>query len=358
MDEHGADAAAALSAGLVEPLGLLHGEAADAACAAGLARRLADGSAAFTLCRLIRGERSRIVAVRDLGTEAGPDWAGPLARVSHPVGAAGLPRGVLVMGILNVTPDSFSDGGAYLRTADAIAAGCRMAEQGAALIDVGGESTRPGATAIGPEEEQARILPVVEGLRAAGIMVSVDTRHAATMRAALAAGATLVNDVSALAHDPAARAVVAEAGCPAVLMHMRGTPLTMAGLAAYDDVAVTVTLELAAALAAAEQAGIDRRMLLVDPGIGFAKTTQQNLALLARLPILANLGCRILLGVSRKGFIGEVAGGGGPPPVASARGPGSIAAALPALCFPDAVLRVHDVPGTLQAVRLWQAIHR
>ncbi len=341
---------------LIEPLALLHGAAARAACDAGLALRFAGGGTAFALCRLIDGTGSTVVPVGDVPAA----WAPILERVTARAPDAGLPSGPLVMGILNVTPDSFSDGGAHDRPEAAIAAGIRMAEQGASLVDVGGESTRPGAVPVAPDEEQARILPVVKALARAGLTVSVDTRHAATMRAALDAGARLINDVSALGHDPRAPATVAAAGCPAVLMHMRGTPQTMAGLADYDDVAVVVVRELAASLAAAERAGIARRRLLVDPGIGFAKTAEQNLELLRRLPILANLGCRVLLGVSRKGFIGQVAGQGAqrhgltPPP--QLRDPGSIAAALPGLAFADIVLRVHDVPGTLQAVRLWQAI--
>ena len=257
------------------------------------------------------------------------------------------------MGILNVTPDSFSDGGLTLEPSRAIEAGLRMAGQGADLIDVGGESTRPDATPVPPEMERARILPVVRGLAGQGIAVSVDTRHAATMRAALDAGAVLVNDVSALSHDPDAAAVVATAGCPVVLMHMRGTPRTMAGLARYDDVAVGTVRELEARIQAAMRAGVAREHVVVDPGIGFAKDAAGNLELLRRLPILANLGCRVLLGVSRKGFIGAV----GREPDPMARLPGSLVAALPALALAGSILRVHDVAATVQAVRLWQAMH-
>ncbi len=333
----------------IEPLGLLYGAAANDACAAGLALPLAGGPAAFTLCRLCDTGGTRIVPINEIPGSC--DLA--LGRVTGPLPAAGLPRGTLVMGILNVTPDSFSDGGRHSAPASAIEAALHMRAQGADLIDVGGESTRPGAAPVTPSEEQDRVLPVVERLRAEGILVSVDTRNTDTMRAALRAGATAINDVSALSHDPDAARVVAEAGCPVMLMHMRGTPQTMGALAQYDDVAVEVTRELAASMARAVAAGIAPDRILVDPGLGFAKTTAHNLALLQRLPILLNLGCRIVLGASRKRFVGEI--GGEPDP--ARRDPGSLAAILPALAIPDLVLRVHDVPGTVQALRLWRAIH-
>ncbi len=338
---------------LIEPLAPMHGDAARTACTAGLALPLLGGPAAFALCRLIepdsRSGRTGIVAVRDIP----PSWSPVRDRITVPPPAAGLPCGPLVMGILNATPDSFSDGGLTLEPSRAIAAGLRMAGQGATLIDVGGESTRPGATPVPPDVEQARILPIVRGLARQGVVVSVDTRHAATMRAALDAGAVLVNDVSALSHDPDAAAVVAAAGCPAVLMHMRGTPRTMAGLDRYDDVAVETVRELEARIDAATGAGVARTRILVDPGIGFAKDAAGNLELLRRLPILANLGCRIVLGVSRKGFIGAL----GQEPDPPARVPGSLVAALPALALSGSILRVHDVAATMQAVRLWQAMN-
>jgi dihydropteroate synthase len=256
------------------------------------------------------------------------------------------------MGIVNATPDSFSDGGHRADSRDAIAAGLAMAADGADIIDVGGESTRPGATPVPPEVEQARVLPVIRALAAEGVCVSADTRNASTMRAALEAGARIVNDVSALAHDPLAAGVVVEHACPVVLMHMRGTPETMASLATYADVAVEVTRELAARVAAAEAAGIDRARIAVDPGIGFAKRVRHSLEMLQRLSLLLNLGCRILVGVSRKSFISGVADGSDP----KDRLPGSLAAALAALCRGAAILRVHDVPETLQAARVWRAI--
>jgi dihydropteroate synthase len=256
------------------------------------------------------------------------------------------------MGILNVTPDSFSDGGRHLDPARAIEAGRVMLAAGAAILDIGGETTRPGAPPTPPEVEQARILPVIRALAEAGARISVDTRNAATMAAALDAGAAIVNDISALTHDPAAARLVAARGCPVVLMHMRGTPETMNDLAQYSDVAAEVAAELAARLAAAEAAGIPRGRIALDPGIGFAKNAAQNIALLQRLPLLLGLGCALLVGVSRKRFIGTI--GGEPAP--DRRTPGSIAAGLFALSRGASVLRVHDVAETVQAVRLWRAL--
>ncbi len=257
-----------------------------------------------------------------------------------------------VMGILNVTPDSFSDGGAYADPAQAIAAGRAMAEAGADIIDVGGESTRPGATPVPPAEEIRRILPVVRGLAEAGLRVSIDTTNAATMQAALDAGAAIVNDVSALTHDPAAAPLVAAHGCPVVLMHMRGTPGTMMGHAQYADVAAEVAAELAARMAAAEAAGIARAAICLDPGFGFAKRAEHSVALLRRLPELAALGRPLLVGVSRKGFIGRLSGEERP----AARLGGSLAAGLFAVSRGAAILRVHNVSESIAALRVWRAL--
>ena len=332
---------------LIEPLGLLDGPDAALAVAAGLALPLQGGRTAFSLLRLIDAGCDRIVPVAAVP----PGWAGCLRLVTQPPSLAGLPEGPLVMGILNVTPDSFSDGGRHLATDDAIRAGMAMLEAGADLIDVGGESTRPGAEVVSPDVEQARILPVIDAL-ARLAAISVDTRNAATMRAAITAGATLVNDVSALAHDPAAAGMLAGQGCAVALMHMRGSPATMTGLAQYEDVAVEVVRELRARIDAAVAAGIGRGRILVDPGIGFAKDDAQNLELLRRLPLLSCLGQRVVLGVSRKRFIGKT----GQAPDAASRDPGSIAASLSGLALNGCILRVHDVAGMVQALRLWQAI--
>ncbi|MDE2581664.1 MAG: dihydropteroate synthase [Rhodospirillales bacterium] len=270
-----------------------------------------------------------------------------------PPGWAGLtldrPR---VMGILNVTPDSFSDGGTHVDGDAAIAAGRALAAAGADIVDVGGESTRPGAVPTDPAEEIRRIRPVVRGLAAAGILVSIDTRNAATMEAALDAGAALVNDVSALAHDPDAAPLVASRRVPVVLMHMRGTPQTMAAHAAYADVTGEVIAELAARIAAAAAAGIAPEAICLDPGIGFAKREAHGIELLRRLPELAVLGRPLLVGVSRKRFIGRLSGVAEP----RERLAGSLAAGLFAVSRGAAILRVHNVFETVQALRVWHAL--
>lgn len=257
-----------------------------------------------------------------------------------------------VMGILNATPDSFSDGGRHAGAEAAIAAGRAMLEAGADILDIGGESTRPGATPVAPEEEQARILPIIRALASQGAVISVDTRHGATMAAALDAGARIVNDVTALTHDPAARPLVARRGAPVVLMHMRGTPETMNGLNQYEDIGRDVARELAAQIAAARAAGIAADAIVADPGFGFAKLGAQNVDLLRGLAPLRALGYPLLIGLSRKGFIGQLSGA----PVAARRLGGSLAAALFALTQGAAILRVHDVPETVQAVRVWQGL--
>ena len=334
---------------LIEPLGLLHGPAAREAIERRLALPLAGGPAAFSLARLVGDPRGIVPA----GAVPAEYAAAIAAIVSARPAFAGLPGpGPWVMGILNVTPDSFSDGGRHFTLEAAVEAGLAMRAAGADMVDIGGESTRPGSAPVTPEQEQARILPVVEALAREGIAVSVDTRHAGTMQAALAAGARIINDVTALAHDPASPAVVAAARAPVVLMHMRGTPQTMMDHARYADVGAEVVQELASRIAAAEAAGIARANIAVDPGIGFAKDHAQNTELLDRLAILHALGGHILAGLSRKRFIGQLTGEA----VAARRAPGSIAAALAALDRGATILRVHDVAETVQAVRVWRGL--
>ncbi len=260
----------------------------------------------------------------------------------------------LVMGILNVTPDSFSDGGTHDSAEAAIAAGARMLAQGADILDIGGESTRPGAALVTPTEEIARILPVVRALAAQGAVISLDTRNAATMAAGLEAGARIVNDVSGLRHDPAAARLVAQTGCPVVLMHMRGTPETMNRLAVYDDVVSTVEAELLAARDAALAAGIAPAQICLDPGLGFAKIGAQNIALLKATARLAALGHPLLIALSRKRFLGEISG----ETEAAKRDPESLAAAAYAVSQGAHILRVHDVAGTVKALRVWRSLER
>jgi dihydropteroate synthase len=256
------------------------------------------------------------------------------------------------MGILNVTPDSFSDGGLRLDPRIAIESGLAMMADGADIVDIGGESTRPGAPPVPPDVEQERVLPVIRALAAEGVCVSIDTRHAATMRAALAAGARIVNDVSALAHDPLSPAIVAECACPVVLMHMRGTPATMSARAVYQDVVAEVRTELSMRVEAAIQAGIRPEQIAIDPGIGFAKRSADSQAILRGLPDLVSLGYPLLAGVSRKAFIGTLSA----EPRAPLRLGGSLAAALFAVFRGASILRVHDVRETVQAVRVWHSL--
>jgi dihydropteroate synthase len=333
---------------LIEPLGLLHGRDAAQAVAEGHAAWLAGGPAAFALVRLAAG--GPVLAVGEVPAEHAAALA---CLTTAPPPWAGLPTGrPLVMGILNVTPDSFSDGGHHAGTEAAVAAGQAMIAAGADLLDIGGETTHPGSDGTPPAQERDRILPVIRALAGHGVPLSVDTRNAGTMAAALDAGAAIINDVSGLAHDPAALPLVAARGCPVVLMHMRGTPATMQQLTTYRDVPRDVAAELAWRLAMAERAGVRRATIALDPGIGFAKAPGQNEVLLARLPLLLGLGCRIVVGVSRKGFIGRLAG----EPAPLRRLAGSLAAGLLALCGGAAILRVHDVAETVQAVRVWQGI--
>ena len=260
----------------------------------------------------------------------------------------------LVMGILNVTPDSFSDGGRFLAAGDALAQARAMAA-GADILDIGGESTRPGAEPVAIEEEIARTAPVIAALRAGGMEtpISIDTRKTAVAAAALEAGAQVVNDVAALTYDPALGPLAAARGAPVILMHHQGTPETMQADPRYDDVLLDVYDWLAERLAAALALGIPRDRIALDPGIGFGKTVQHNLALLRGLSLFHGLGCPVLLGASRKRFIGSIGGGA----EAQARMPGSVAVALAGVAQGVQMIRVHDVAETRQALLLWQAIN-
>ncbi len=257
-----------------------------------------------------------------------------------------------VMGVINVTPDSFSDGGDRFDSARAIADGLAMREAGAAILDVGGESTRPGAAPVPPEEELRRVVPVVAGLAKAGALVSIDTRRAVVMTAALDAGAQIINDVTALTGDSESLALAAERQVSVVLMHMQGEPRTMQREPHYDDAPLDVYDILAERVAACEAAGIPRARIAVDPGIGFGKNMAHNLRILDQLTVFHGLGCAIVLGLSRKSFIGRLAGGEG----AKARLPGSLAGALAGAARGVQILRVHDVAETVQALAVWTAI--
>jgi len=258
----------------------------------------------------------------------------------------------LLMGIVNVTPDSFSDGGDFARVEDAIAQGRKLMDDGADIVDIGGESTRPGSQAIGLDEERARVLPVIEALVRAGAVVSVDTRHAAVMRDAIAAGARIVNDITALTGDPDSLRVVAASGASVVLMHMQGEPQTMQKAPRYGDAPAEIAGYLTARVIACRGAGMADDRIAIDPGIGFGKTIEHNLQLLAQADRFAGIGVAVLIGLSRKSFIGRLSRGEPP----KERDPGSLAGALAALERGADILRVHDVAGTRQALAVWQAI--
>ena len=308
---------------------------------------LAGGWAWFTHAEVLRrGAPAEIVAAADLPADQRDRLTAPRASL------AGLsldrPR---LMGILNVTPDSFSDGGMHADVAAALDRAEVLRDEGADLVDVGGESTRPGAREVPAEAEAARVLPVVEAL-AGRMPVSIDTRKARVAAAAAGGGAVMINDVSGLDFDPAMAATAARTGTDLCVMHAQGTPETMQDNPRYDDVVLDVHDALAAKLARAEAAGIPRSRVCVDPGIGFGKTQAHNLALLRRIGLFHSLGCAILLGASRKGFIGVI--GRAPDPLD--RAPGSAAVCLHALMQGVQIVRAHDMADHAQAVRLWAAI--
>ena len=259
---------------------------------------------------------------------------------------------MLVMGILNVTPDSFSDGGVHFDPIVAIESALRMEADGAAIIDVGGESTRPGSDAVSVDDELARVIPVIEGIRRrTGIAISIDTRKARVAEAAIEAGASIINDVSALRHDPEMPSLAARSGATVILMHMRGEPRTMQENPQYDDVVRDVSAELETWRDDAIEAGVAAEKILVDPGIGFGKTYAHNLALLAHCEELTRIA-PVVIGASRKGFIGHLTG----QPNGAPRMAGSLAAVAAAHRGGASIVRVHDVRETVDFLRVLNAI--
>ncbi len=285
--------------------------------------------------------------------------------MTYPPVPAGLPDALrdldrtLVMGVLNVTPDSFSDGGRYLEADSAIAHGLALHADGADLVDVGGESTRPGAGRITADEESGRVLPVVSALAAAGVPVSIDTMRASVAVAALERGAVVVNDVSGGLGDPAMLPLIAERRCTYIAMHWRGPSAVMDELAVYDEVVREVRTELGARLQAAAAAGVDPAFVVLDPGLGFAKNSRHNWRLLAHLEVLGGLGRPLLVGASRKRFLGELlAGPDGEPPAVQERDDATAAVSALAAAAGVWCVRVHDPAANLDAVRVgvaWRA---
>ncbi len=325
----------------------------------GKVARLAGGLTWFAQIELIHGDGARELVPVDgidgrLDDAMRADWTRlTAARVPLQLG----PRTIRldqpqVMGIVNATPDSFSDGGQYADAGAAAEAGAAMTAAGAALIDVGGESTRPGAKPVWEGDEIERVLPIVQQLTASGTAVSIDTRKAAVMEAAIGAGAGLVNDVSALTWDPRSAAVIAVAGVPVILMQAQGEPETMQEAPRFGDVLVEVFEWLEARIVAAEAAGISRDKILIDPGIGFGKSVAHNLELINGLALLHGLGCAIVVGASRKRMIGALANEA----PADRRLAGSLALALKAVEQGAQIVRVHDVPETVQALKIWRGL--
>mgnify|MGYP002884089381 CR=1 FL=1 len=258
------------------------------------------------------------------------------------------------MGIVNVTPDSFSDGGEAFRVEDAVSRGRDMLVAGADILDIGGESTRPGAMPVSVDEECARVLPVIENLAGDGALISIDSQRAAVMRAAVAAGAKIVNDVTALDGDPDAVAVIAETNVSVILMHMQGEPKNMQNNPTYNVPSQDIRDYLAERIAVCEAAKISRDRIAVDAGIGFGKTLDHNLEILAHMDILHALACAVVIGVSRKSFIGRLTGAENP----QDRVVGSVAAALATRYLGVQIFRVHDVAQTRQAFDVWEAIRQ
>ncbi len=314
------------------------------------APRLAGGWCWFDrLERLERGKAPKMITVDEVPETVLRRLCDPRAEI------AGLsmnrPR---LMGILNVTPDSFSDGGRFHAAEAAVTHATRMADAGADILDIGGESTRPGSAAVSESDEIARTEPVIRALTGAGLAtpISIDTRKAEVATAALGSGAKIVNDVAALGFDPQLAAVVAKAGVPLCLMHAQGDPATMQDDPRYDDVLLDVYDYLEARIAVAEAAGIRRDRIIVDPGIGFGKTVAHNLALIRGLSVFHGLGCAILLGASRKRFIGTI----GRADKADDRIPGTLAVTLAGIAQGVQIHRVHDMTEAKQALRLWAAV--
>ncbi len=339
------------------PRGVIWGDAAAGAVVQGAALPLVGGPAAFLSLEVIEGTPGaatrRFVPARDIDASSECDIRALLDRLTmarEPI--AGIAPGrPLIMGIVNVTPDSFSDGGDFEDAESAVGQARRLVSEGADFVDIGGESTRPGADPVDQAEELRRTIPVLERLRDLAVPISIDTRNSGVMTSAVQNGASLINDVSALTYDPRALETAVRLGVPTVLMHARGEPGTMQDDPTYADVLLEVYDFLEERIAAADAAGLTRGLLIADPGIGFGKTLAHNLALLAGIGLFHGLGVPLLLGASRKRFVGTVTGVRD----AKLRGPGSIGAALAAASQAVQIVRVHDVDATRQALDSWRA---
>ncbi len=343
----------------LEPVGLIHGSAAHEAVALGAALPLAGSSyIAFAAVRLWEGEPGnikhaivRISTIQAIDEPRVQDLLVRLAEPRPPVAGVSM-DGPRIMGIVNVTPDSFSDGGDHFEPEAAIAHARKLAAEGADFIDIGAESTRPGSSPVAQDEELQRLLPVLKGLAGLAVPLSADTRKPEVMREAAAAGASVINDVSALSFAPDSLSTAAELKLPTVLLHAQGNPQTMQDNPVYGDVVIEVYDFLESRMEAAAAAGIPRDRIIADPGIGFGKTLANNLSLLQSVAIFHGLGVPLLAGTSRKGFVQKLTGAEGPKEAAA----GSIAAALDAVSQGVQIVRVHDVHATCQALSLWKSL--
>jgi len=346
------------------PTGLVSGEQAAAAITSGNGWPVAEGALAFTAGAVILrdGDTAWVslapyAELVDWSEAEGEEVARHMGRLVRRIGARREKWGglaldrPLVMGIVNTTPDSFSDGGVNYDPDVAIYHALDMVDAGASIIDVGGESTRPGAAPVSREEELARVLPVIRALAERGIVVSIDTRHAEVMGPAMEAGARIINDVTAL-ESPGALEAAARTGAAVCLMHMQGEPQTMQADPHYSCAPLDIYDYLARRIEACEAAGIARGRICTDPGIGFGKNVDHNAQLLASLALYHGLGCPMLLGASRKTFVAKLSKGEAP----TDRLPGTLAAHLAGLDAGCQIIRVHDVAETVQAVKVWQAL--
>ena len=342
----------------MRPVATITGEVAAAGVQNGTAHWLAGSARAFgaveLLSRTATGIATTVTPVPALmhALKGEPDLRATIEAALHRL-TAPRPKWAgftfdqpLIMGVLNVTPDSFSDGGRFADPARAVAHGRALVAAGADIVDIGGESTRPGAAPVTPDEEFARVGPVIQALATAGAVISVDTRHASVMTRALEAGARIINDVAALS-QPGAMEVAAKTRAPVVLMHMQGDPMTMQRAPRYDLASLDIVEFLEARIAACINAGIARDAIVVDPGIGFGKTQAHNLEILARIGLLHDLGTGILIGASRKSFLGGTV---------DARLAGSLAAVIHAIQQGVQIVRVHDVAETRAAIAVTEAL--
>jgi dihydropteroate synthase len=342
----------------LRPVGLLYGSAAREAIETGGAMPLAGGPAAFGAVEIIEGEPgsakrvvARLTTIQAMEEPAAKDLLDRISAARPAIAGVSMDR-PRIMGIVNVTPDSFSDGGDHGTAETAEAHARRLRAEGADILDIGGESTRPGADTVPEGEELQRVIPVIAALRGIGAPVSIDTRKPEVMREAAAAGAGLLNDVSGLTYAQESVETAAATGLPVIIMHAQGDPKTMQVNPVYADVVLEVYDFLEARISAAEAAGIPRARIVADPGIGFGKTLAHNLKLLECMSVFHGLGVPLLVGASRKGLINEVSGAVHP----KERVPGSLAAALFCAHQGVQILRVHDVAATRQALSVWQAM--